>query len=119
MILAEMPAVEEVDSAASYAAAAGVQPTSKKSGLRQPESAPMSRGGRRRVRQMLFLPILAARKKIPELGEFYDRLKLKGKKHRQVMVACVRKLLMIIYGVLKHRSRFKSRLPGNAIEVLT
>jgi transposase len=83
-ILAEMPPVEEVASAASYAAAAGVQPTSS---LNQPESAPMSRSGRRKVRQVFFQPILDARHKIPELGAFYDRLKLKGKKHRQVMVA--------------------------------
>jgi len=40
---------------------------------------------------------------MPEVKAIYDRLRARGKKHRQAMVAAMRKLLMIVYGVLKHR----------------
>lgn len=112
LLLAEMPGLDRVQSASSYAAAAGVQSTSKKSGTKQYDSAPMSRCGRRLVRRGLFMVTLTGIRTMPELKDMYDRLRLRGKIHRQAMVACIRKLLMIVYGVLKHEKPYQSRLPA-------
>ena len=109
-ILAEMPPVEEVASASSYAAAAGVQSTSKKSGENQRESARMSKAGQKIPRQILYMPTLTMIRSVPEVKALYDRLRERGRKHDQAMVACIRKVLMILYGVLRHKTPFKSRL---------
>lgn len=108
-ILAEMPPVDEVESAAAYAAAAGVQSTSRQSGEKQTESARMSKTGRRGVRKVMFMPTRQAIRVIPELQDLFDRLRARGRKYFQAVIACMRKLLMIVYGVLKHRKPFKSR----------
>jgi transposase len=117
-ILSEMPTVESCASAKSYAAAAGGHSTLRESGSTL-KSAPMSRGGRKLVRKVLFLPVLAGKNRVPELKSLYDRLRLRGRTHRQAMVACIRKLLMIVYGLLKHRKPYKSRVPEGAIATTT
>jgi transposase len=109
-LLTEMPPIDQVAKAPSYAATAGVQSTSKQSGMRQPESSPMSRAGRRVVRRVLYMPTLTAIRKMPEIKDLYERLRNRGRKHRQAMVACMRKLLMIVYGVLKHRKPYQPRV---------
>ena len=111
VILIEMPDIEDVAHAPSYAAAAGVQPTAKRSGERQPESSPMSRAGRRIVRRSLYMPSIHASWKIPELEMLYTRLVGKGKRRMQARVACLRKLLMIVYGVLRNKKKFATRYP--------
>jgi transposase len=110
LILAEMPNWKECDSAASFAAAAGVQSTLRQSGTSS-RSAPMSKCGRKAVRAGLHMPTLTGIKKMAELEALYDRLKARGLKHRQAMVACLRKLLMIVYGVLKSGSSYTCRVP--------
>jgi transposase len=102
-ILAEMPDVNECQAAPNYAAQAGVNPTLAQSGSSVRGSSSMSRGGRKVVRAVLQMPTLRAIKTMPEVKAIYDRLRARGKKHRQAMVAAMRKLLMIVYGVLKHR----------------
>ena len=42
----------------------------------------------------------------PLVGAFYDRLVAAGKAKRAALGACMRKLLMIAYGVLKGRAPF-------------
>ena len=111
VILAEMPDVQDCAQASSYAAAAGVQPTAKRSGERQPESSPMSRAGRRIVRKGLYLPSIHACQQIPEIEMLYTRLVAKGRRKKQARVACLRKLLMIVYGVLRSKKKFASRYP--------
>lgn len=108
-ILAEMPPVEDAETAASYAASTGVQSTWKNSGSKQSATAPMSRAGRRQVRRALFMTAFVLRRKIPQLASLYHRLRERGRKHRQALVACLRKLLMIVYGVLKGQTRYEAR----------
>jgi len=106
-ILAEMPPVQGYDSAKSWAAASGMQPVNRQSGTSL-KRGKMSKGGRRAVRGQLWMPTLAAIGSMPEIKGLYDRLKAGGKTHKQAMVACSRKLLMIVYAVLKHRKPYQS-----------
>ena len=107
-LLAEMPPVEEVEHAPSYAAAAGVQSTAKQSGTSL-SSGKMSRCGRKLVRKVLHQPTLSGISRVPELAHLYKRLRARGKLHHQAMVACMRKLLMIVYGILKHKKPYQPR----------
>jgi len=107
--LAEMPNVEHCDSAKAYAAAAGGNPTAKESGT-SVSSSSMSRGGRRIARSVLWMPTLNLIRLMPELDDLYNRLRKKGQKHKQALIACIRKLLMIIYGMLTTRTPYKPKV---------
>jgi transposase len=106
-VLAEMPSVDSCASAKSFAAAAGGNPTAKQSGTCLSSSS-MNRGGRRVARSMLWMPVLGWLRDVPEIRALYDRLRARGRAHKQAMVACIHKMLMIVYGILKHRKPYKT-----------
>lgn len=109
LILAEMPNWTDCKGAPAFAAAAGVQSTLRQSGSAV-KTAPMSKCGRKSVRAGLHMPTLSGLKNMPELRALYDRLKARGIKHKQAMVACLRKLLMIVYGVLKSGKPYEPKI---------
>jgi len=54
----------------------------------------------------LYLPTLTAIRFNPVLRAFFGRLVAAGKPRMQAVGACMRKLIMIGYGVLKNRTPF-------------
>jgi len=58
-------------------------------------------GGRKVVRNQLYMATLSAIRYNPKIKEFYDRLKEKGKKTKVAHTACMRKLLVILNCKLK------------------
>jgi transposase len=54
----------------------------------------------------LYLPTLTAVRFNPVLKGFFDRLVAAGKPRMQAVGACMRKLVMLCYGVLKNRQPF-------------
>jgi transposase len=66
----------------------------------------LSKAGNARLRKALDLPTLTAVRFNPVLKAFFDRLVTAGKPKMQAVGACMRKLVMICYGVLKHRRPF-------------
>lgn len=107
VILSEMPDVDRAACAKEWAAAAGGHATRHESG-QMPAGSRMSRGGRIRVRRALWMPALVAKSRAPQLKRLYDRLRERGRTHRQALVACVRKLLMIVYGILRSGNPYSS-----------
>jgi transposase len=105
-LLAEMPPVEKFECAKDWAAVAGGHPRNRRSGTSLDTSG-MVKGGRKVLRSTLWMPTLAALNKMPEIRSFYDRLRSRGKSHRQALVACEHKLLMIVYGVLKRNRPYE------------
>jgi transposase len=58
-------------------------------------------GGRARVRKALYAAAFpAAQRWNPQLVALYKRLKENGKKHKKILVACARKLLIMVNAVL-------------------
>lgn len=57
----------------------------------------ISRAGRSRIRSALYMPALAAIRWNPVIRDFYEHLIAKGKKVKVAQVACMRKLIHIIY----------------------
>jgi transposase len=105
-VLAELPAVDRLPSAASAAAACGLAPREFRSGTSVRRRTRLSKAGNARLRQALFLPTLTAIRFNPLLKGFFDRLVAAGKPRMQAVGACRRKLVMLCYGVLKNRSPF-------------
>lgn len=107
LLLAEMPPVDNCPCAKSWAAAAGGHPTTRQTGTTA-NYAKMHRGGRKRVRAQLWCNAVLDKGNMPQIADLYERLRLRGRTHRQAGVACVRKLLMIVYGVLKSGTHYRA-----------
>lgn len=104
-LLAEIPDLSLFDSARQLAAYAGVTPTHRQSGQQQRPSH-LSKQGNRHLRTALYMAALSARQHNPLIIPFADRLAAKGKAKMSVIGAVMRKLLHIVYGVLKSGKPF-------------
>lgn len=108
-ILAEMPDVEEFESAQSVAAYAGLAPREQRSGSSVRKQTTISKRGNSRLRKAFYFPAVSAMQWNPIIKAHYERLRKKGKPKMVALAACMRKLLMICYGVLKHQKPFDEK----------
>jgi transposase len=83
------------------AALVGVAPLNRDSGAWRGKRSTW--GGRPHVRSILFMATLAATKHNPVINKFYTRLCEVGKVKKVALVACMRKMLIILNSILKHR----------------
>ena len=84
------------------AALVGVAPYNRDSGALRGKRAVW--GGRSRVRAVLYMGALVASRHNPAIRDFYQRLLAAGKPKKAALVASMRKLLVILNGMLKHGS---------------
>jgi transposase len=105
-VLAELPPVERLPSAQSAAAYAGLAPREFRSGASVRRRTRLAKAGNARLRKALFLPTQTAIRFNPLLRGFFARLVAAGKPKMQAIGACMRKLLMLCFGVLKNRTPF-------------
>jgi len=97
--------IEQFDSPASLAAYAGVTPRNDTSGtLRKP--ARMCRTGHSELRTALYMPALSSLQHNAVIKRLADRLRQRGLKGRQIVVAAMHKLLHLAWGVLKTKAPF-------------
>jgi transposase len=81
------------------AALVGVAPFNKDSGPKKGKRRIF--GGREGVRRTLFMAALSATKFNPVIRSFYETLLKRGKEKKVALVACMRKLLVIINAMVK------------------
>jgi transposase len=105
-VLAELPAIGGLPSAESAAAYCGLAPREFQSGASVKKRTRLSKTGNPRLRKALFLPTQTAVRFNPLLAAFFQKLVGAGKPRMQAVGACMRKLVMICYGVLKNRAPF-------------
>lgn len=108
-LLAECRAITDFTSARAYAAFAGLVPREHQSGTLRGR-ARLSKLGSSRLRLALYFPALAAKRHNPILAAFAARLAAAGKPKMVIVVAVMRKLLHIAFGVLKHQRAFDPTL---------
>src|SRR5262249_61045154 len=85
---------------------AGLAPGEYRRGTSVRRRPRLSKAGNARLRKALYLPTLTAVRFNPLLKGFFDRLVAAGKPKMQAVGACMRKLAMLCYGVLKTRRPF-------------
>lgn len=102
---AEIPNIEEYESAKSLAAMFGITPSIKQSGS-SVNSTKISKKGNRRLRKAFYMPAISAMQHNEFVRELVERLREKGKKGKELICAAMRKLIHIIYGVLKSGKPF-------------
>ena len=84
------------------AALVGVAPFNRDSGTMRGRRTVW--GGRARVRASLYMGALTASRWNPVIRDFYQRLLAAGKPTKVALTACMRKLLVILNSILRHRS---------------
>jgi transposase len=98
-------------SGASLAAYVGVVPADRQSGQLTLRRASLSPIGNPRLRRSLFMTTLGAVRRNPWLAAHYQRLRGRGKPPKLALIATLRKLLMAVHSVAKHRCPFIPRVP--------
>jgi transposase len=100
-LLALLPELGSLNSK-EIAALAGVAPFNRDSGKHQGERIVW--GGRSQVRRVLYMAAVSAARCNPVIRDFYQRLRSQGKPAKVALTACMRKLLVIMNSMLKHRT---------------
>ena len=67
-------------------------------------------GGRAQVRAVLYMCTLVATRRNPVLRAFYLRLRAAGKKPKIALIACMRKLLVMLNAVVRHQTTWNPQL---------
>lgn len=111
LLLSELGDPLRFHSARSLGAFAGVTPRLQESGQFRGRTL-ISRVGSVRLRAGLYMPAISAITHNPAIREQARRLRERGKAGKQIVCAAMRKLLGIVYGVLK------SGLPFDATKAL-
>lgn len=96
---------EETISTKVQSAHAGLSPRHKQSGRHIGYSS-ICRTGNSRLRKALYMPALSAIKYNPVIRSFYRRLLDSGKRKKVAIVACMRKILCLMVGVLNSGKQF-------------
>ena len=106
IVLSYFSAIQHFDSAKKLASFCGVAPREYQSGSSVNGRGAMSKIGSAHLRKSLFLPAMVALKYNPVLKALKERLSEKGKPKMVIIGAAMRKLIHIIYGVLKSNLPF-------------
>ena len=105
-LIAEIGDVSRFGNVKQLVAHAGLAPKEHTSGTSVRGKTMICKRGAKRLRKALFMPAMVAVKYNPIIRTFYNRLIDAGKKPKLALVACMRKLLHIAYGVLKNKKMF-------------
>ena len=107
-LIAAMPELGQVSNKVA-AALLGTAPYDDDSGRRRGERH--IKGGRRKVRNLFYMACLgAATRHNPMLKSFYRRLIAKGKEPKVALVACMRKLIVILNTMIARRQKWDPSL---------
>ena len=105
-LLAEFGDIEHYESAKAAAADAGLTPSTFESGTSVRRRPRLSKMGKAGSRGALYWPAITAMRRCPGCKAYAERLAARGKAKKVIIGAVMRKLVHIIYGVLKHRTPY-------------
>ncbi len=105
-LLAELGDISTFENAPQLAAFAGLNPKGFRSGSSVHKKTRISKEGRAFLRYILYMPAIVAQRHNPIIRAFCDRLAQRGLPKMAIVAAAMRKLLHLIFGVLKHAAPF-------------
>lgn len=116
-LIAELGDVRRFDNVRQIVAYVGLNPRQHQSGKKRATHG-ISKTGPASLRAALYMPAIVAKTHNPVLKAFASRLQARGLTSKQVIVAVMRKLLHLAYGVLKSGIAFDpnyaNKLPAAA-----
>jgi transposase len=107
MLVSDLPELGRLNKR-EIAALVGLAPFNRDSGQKQGKRR--TGGGRYKVRAKLFLPTLVATRHNPKIRAFYLRLLENGKSKMVAIIACMRKLLVILNTMVKKNQCWNEHL---------
>jgi len=105
VVLGEIGEITNFTCAKQVAAYAGLSPRRVVSGTLKGQTR-LCKAGNSRLRKALYFPAIVAASSNPVIKEFYHRLCSNGKSKMSAIGACMRKLIQIVYGILKAGTTF-------------
>ncbi|EKE67186.1 IS110 family transposase [Gallaecimonas xiamenensis] len=102
-LLSELPELGNLNRK-EIAALVGVAPMNKESGSYQGKRR--IRGGRHRVRTVMFMAMMSAIQCNPVFSRYYAHLKAVGKLPKVALIACMRKLIVILNTMVKNGEKW-------------
>jgi len=106
VILAELDNLEKFNHVRELVAFIGLAPKETLSGSSIKGKPRLCKVGHARFRKALYMPALVSIQCNPVMIAFYNRLKEKGKNGKVIVCAIMRKLVHIIFGILKSGKKF-------------
>jgi transposase len=108
-LLAYIGRPERFTSAKALAAYAGLAPWLRQSGTSLHKQRGTHPLGHPQLKRSLYFPAMVAGRFNPVIARFWKRLQAQNKPGKVIVVACMHKLLLIVYGVLKSGRVFDAR----------
>lgn len=115
-VLAYLGDVRRFKNGKALAAFIGVTPRLKLSGSSVRGRSAISRSGHAGVRHCLYMPAMVALKHNPLVSVFGVRLRAAGLAPKAVIAACMHKLVLLIYGILKSGTPFNSQFGAQRLD---
>ena len=89
------------------AALAGVAPMTRESGKWRGKA--VIQGGRKHLRQALYMPALVAMKRNPDLARKYDTMRAAGKPHKVALTTLMRKLIQLANTLIRENRKWEPK----------
>tara|TARA_B100002019_G_scaffold181930_1_gene157040 strand:- start:195 stop:1196 length:1002 start_codon:yes stop_codon:yes gene_type:complete len=115
--LAYIGDVRRFNSAKALAAFIGVTPRQKQSGTSINGRTTISRAGHTAARKSLYMPGMVAKRHNPVILAMAKRLERRGLAPKAIVGASMRKLVHLIYGVIKSGQPFRAEIPMAGVEI--
>lgn len=113
-LLAYIGKPERFTTVKALVAYAGLTPAIRQSGTSLDKRQGLHPMGHSALRKALYYPAMTAGRHNPIIAAFWQRLKAQNKPGKVILVACMHKLLAIVYGVLKSAHPFDPSLAPEA-----
>lgn len=109
-LLAHLAEIDRFEKVGSLVSLAGLAIKEQRSGSSVRGKAQIDRHGRKDLRQSLSMSALVAKRVSPHMQAWANRLQAQGKPRKIILIAIMRKLLHIVYGVWKKGQDYQPTL---------
>lgn len=100
---------KQFNNAKQVSAFLGLIPKQEQSGIFKGKSR-LAKTGNAQLRAKLYMATVVATKHNPDIKHQYERLQQNGKCKMQALCACMRKLVQICFGVIKHQTPYQCQI---------
>jgi len=110
VILAFLSNIEDFDSAKQVVAFLGLNPKQRQSGTSVRGAGKISKTEKNDLRKAFYMPAVVSLKFNPVIKDFAQRLENAGKYKMIIVIAAMRKLIHMVYGILKNKTIFNENI---------